>query len=162
LYKCSHLHSSTPNSKSNSCSSCIHSYFKFVSIIPIYNSNLERKISFSERFLNKHVYANMGENTLGGGGGQKFCHIVLVSRGVHVWISTMVILEHIFPNFLHNMVDYNTKNSIAKKIIFSNLYCEVPKYICGKKSMSLYIKKCKYIQKMIEMIFSLYEICSIY
>ncbi len=77
-------------------------------------------------------------------------------------LSTMVILEHIFPNFLHNMVDYNTKNSIAKKIPFSNLHCEVPKYICGKKCISLCIKKCKYTQKMIEMIFSLYEICNIY
>ncbi len=60
------------------------------------------------------------------------------------------------------MVDYNTKNSIAKKIPFSNLYCEVPKYICGKKCISLCIKNCKYTQKMIEMIFSLYEICNIY
>jgi len=60
------------------------------------------------------------------------------------------------------MVDYNTKNLIAKKIHFSNLCCEVAKYICGKKRMSLCTKKCKYIQKMIEMIFSLYEICSIY
>jgi hypothetical protein len=65
--------------------------------------------------------------------GQKCCHIVLFSRGVHVWTSTMVILQDIFPNFLHNMVDYNTKNSIAKKIPFSNLYCVIPKYICGEK-----------------------------
>jgi hypothetical protein len=38
-----------------------------------------------------------------------------------------------FPNFLHNMLDYNTNNSIAKFYFFSNLNCEVPKYICGKK-----------------------------
>ncbi len=31
------------------------------------------------------------------------------------------------------MVYYNLKNAIAKKFPFSNLYCEVPKYICGKK-----------------------------
>ncbi len=42
------------------------------------------------------------------------------------------MLEHIFPNFLHNMVGYNTKNSIAKKFFF-NLYCEVSKYIYDKK-----------------------------
>jgi len=95
-------------------------------------------------------------------GGQKCCHIVLFSRGVHVWTSTMVILEHIFPTVLHNMVDYNTKNSIAKKFSFSNLYCAILKYICGKKYTWLCAKKCKYTQKMIEMIFSLYEICSIY
>jgi hypothetical protein len=35
-------------------------------------------------------------------------------------------------------------------------------YICAKKKMSQHTKKCKYTQKMIEMIFSLYEMCSIY
>jgi hypothetical protein len=95
-------------------------------------------------------------------GGPNCCHIVLFSRGVHVWTLAMVILEHIFSNFLHNMVDYNTKNSITKKILFSNLYCEVPKYICGKTMYITMYKKCKYTQKMIEMIFSLYEICNIY
>jgi hypothetical protein len=67
----------------------------------------------------------MGETILHGG--QKCCHIVLFSRGVHVLTSTMVILEDIFPIFLRNMVHYDTKNSIAKKFSFSNLYCEVPK-----------------------------------
>jgi len=65
------------------------------------------------------------------GGGQKCCHIILFFRGVHVWTSTMVILEHIFSIFLHNMVNYNI--SIKKKIPFSNLYCVIPKYICDKK-----------------------------
>jgi hypothetical protein len=37
---------------------------------------------------------------------------------------------------LHNMLNYNTKNSIAKNFFFSNLYCEVLKYIYGKKNMS--------------------------
>ncbi len=36
-----------------------------------------------------------------------------------VWTSTMVILKHIFPKILRNMVDYNTNNSIT--IFFSNL-----------------------------------------
>ncbi len=67
------------------------------------------------------------------------------------------ILEHIFPNFLHNMVCHNTKKSIKKKIHFFNLHCAIPKYICDKKKMSLCTKKWKYIQKMIEMIFSLYK-----
>jgi hypothetical protein len=30
------------------------------------------------------------------------------------------------------MVDHNIKNSI-EKIFFSNLYCVIPNYICGKK-----------------------------
>jgi hypothetical protein len=32
----------------------------------------------------------------------------------------------------------------------------------AKQCMSLCIKNCKYTQKMIEMIFTLYEICNIY
>jgi hypothetical protein len=52
------------------------------------------------------------------GGGEKCCHFVLFSRGVHVWASTMVIFEHIFPKVLHNMVDYNKKKSIVKKFLF--------------------------------------------
>ncbi len=60
------------------------------------------------------------------------------------------------------MVCHNTKNLIEKKIHFSNLYCVIPKYISDKKKMSLCTKKCKYIKKMIEMIFSLYEIYNIY
>jgi len=36
------------------------------------------------------------------------------------------------------------------------------KYICAKKKTSQLFEKCKYIFKMIEMIFNLYEICSIY
>jgi len=76
-----------------------------------------------------------------GVGGQKCCYIVLFSRGVHVWISTMVILEHIFPNVLHNMVDYNIKILTTKKIPFSKLYCEIPKYIFGKKMyITIYYK----------------------
>jgi hypothetical protein len=53
----------------------------------------------------------------------------------------MVILEDISPNDLHNMVDYNTKNSIAKEFFFSNLYCTIPKYICGKNNVRHYVLK---------------------
>ncbi len=95
-------------------------------------------------------------------GGQKCCHIVLFSKGVHVWTSTMLILEHIFPNFLHNMVGHNTKNSIIKKIIFPTYIVRFQSIFAIEKCMSMCTKKCKYIQKMIEIIFSLYEICSIY
>jgi hypothetical protein len=101
-----------------------------------------------------------GESTLRGG--QKCYHIVLFSRGVHVWTSTMIILEHIFPNFLHNMVDYNTKNSIARKIHFPTYIVWLQSIFVEKKCTSLCTKKCKYTQKMSEMIFSIYEICSIY
>jgi len=96
-----------------------------------------------------------------GGGGQKCCHIILFSRGVHVWTSIMVILEHIFSIFLHSMVDYNTKNSITKKI-FQLIMCNSKIIFVTKKCTLIRTKKCKYIQKMIEMIFNLYEICSIY
>jgi hypothetical protein len=100
-------------------------------------------------------------HTTGGGGGQKCCHIILFSRGVHVWTSIMVILEHIFSIFLHSMVDYNTKNSITKKI-FQLIMCNSKIIFVTKKCTLIRTKKCKYIQKMIEMIFNLYEICSIY
>jgi hypothetical protein len=73
----------------------------------------------------------MNENTLRGG--PKCHHIILFSRDVHVQTLTMVILKHIFPNFLHNMVGNNTKDSIGKEMLFPNLYCVIPKYICGKK-----------------------------
>jgi hypothetical protein len=82
---------------------------------------------FPTTWSSKNYFTTRWKHTTGGG--QKWCHIVLVSRGVHVWTSTMVT----FPKILHNMVDYNTKNSIAKKIPFSNLYCAIPKYFCGKK-----------------------------
>jgi len=95
-------------------------------------------------------------------GGQKCCHIVLFDRGVHVWTLTMVILEHIFPIFLHNMVNYNTNNSITKKSFFQLIVCDFKVYLWQKNVCQLCIKKCKYTQKIIEMICSLYEICSIY
>jgi hypothetical protein len=41
------------------------------------------------------------------------------------------------------MVDYNTKNSIVRKIHFFNLYFEVPKYICGKKMYVIVYQKMK-------------------
>jgi len=72
-----------------------------------------------------------GESTLQRG--QKCCQIILISKGVHVWTSTMVILKHVFSNFWHNMVNHNTKNSIKKKFHFPNLYCVIPKYICCKQ-----------------------------
>jgi len=67
-------------------------------------------------------------------GGQKCCHIILFSKGVHVWTLTMVILEHIFPNFVHNMVDHNTK--IHSKINFF-----FPTYIVWFQSIFV-AKKC--------------------
>jgi hypothetical protein len=95
-------------------------------------------------------------------GGQKCCHIVLFSRCVYVWNSTMVILKHIFPNILHNMVSYNTKNSITNKIPFPTYIVWFQNIFMAKKCTSLYTKNCKYTQKNIEMIFSIYEISSIY
>jgi len=89
-----------------------------------------------------------GESTLQGG--QKCYHIVLFSKGVHVWTSTMVILEHNFSTFLHNMVDYNTRNSIAKKIIFPTYIVRFQNIFVAKKCTSLCIKKCKYTKKWLK------------
>ncbi len=55
------------------------------------------------------------------------------------------------------MVDYNTKNSIAKIFFFPTYIVRFQSIFVAKKCTSLCIKKCKYTQEMIEMI-SLYEI----
>jgi len=47
---------------------------------------------------------------------------------------------YFFPNFLHNMVDYNTKNSITKKIPFFNLYCAIPNIFMAKKVHNCVLK----------------------
>ncbi len=75
------------------------------------------------------------------GGGKKCCHIILFFRGVHVWTSTMVILEHIFSIFLHNMVNHNTKSPIKKNFPFSNLYVWFQSIFVANKCMSLCIQK---------------------
>jgi hypothetical protein len=52
---------------------------------------------------------------------------------------------------------------MPKKINFFISYDVMLKYICAKNMyVTQHPKKCKYIQKMIKMIFNLYEICSIY
>ncbi len=80
-----------------------------------------------------------GESTLWGG--QKCCHIVLFSKGVHVWTSIMVILEHIFLNFLHNMVYHNKKNSIKRFFFFQLILCDSKIYLWQKTV-------CHYVFKM--------------
>jgi len=45
------------------------------------------------------------------------------------------------------MVDYNTKNSIEKKIPSSNLCCVFPKYICDKKMYITMYKKLQIYSK---------------
>ncbi len=74
----------------------------------------------------------------------------------------MVILGHIFLIFLHNMVDYNTKIQLQRKLFFPTYIVRFQNIFVAKQCMSLCIKNCKYTQKMIEMIFTLYEICNIY
>jgi len=71
----------------------------------------------------------------------------------------MVMLEHIFPNFLHNMVDYNTNNLIAKILFFFPTYIvRFQSIFMAKKCKHYVLKKCKYTQKMIEMILSLWNL----
>jgi hypothetical protein len=78
-----------------------------------------------------------------GGGAPPRSHSVLFSKVVHVWTSTTVILEYIFPNILHNMVNHNTIN-----------YIYISTYIVWFQNIFV-TKKCKYTLKMIKMIFSL-------
>jgi hypothetical protein len=53
--------------------------------------------------------------------------------------------------FLHIMIAQNSKKSNAKKLHYCISYDVMLKYICAKKNHNM-LKKCKYIQKMIEMI----------
>jgi hypothetical protein len=91
-------------------------------------------------------------------GGQKCCHIVLCYRGVHVWTSTMVRLKHIFPNFLHNMTNYNQRIQSQRKFIFPTYIVRFQNIFVAKQCTSLCTKRCKYTQKMIEMILSLWNL----
>jgi hypothetical protein len=127
--------------------SCVNMWFFFVDWF-----NLDSWVHWT---LIGQIYVKRFDDESTSQGGQKCCHIVLLSKGVHVWISTMVILEHIYPNFLHNMVDYNTKNSITKKIPLPTYIVQFQSIFVAKKCMSLCTKKCKYTQKVIEMIFNL-------
>jgi hypothetical protein len=65
----------------------------------------------------------------------------LFSKSVHVWTSTMVILQHIFPIFLHNMVDYNTKSLITKKYFFPTYIVQFQNMFVANKCTSLCTKK---------------------
>jgi hypothetical protein len=47
-------------------------------------------------------------------GGAKNVVTLYSFLGVSMFELHMVILEHIFPNFFHNMVDYNTKNQLKR------------------------------------------------
>jgi hypothetical protein len=60
------------------------------------------------------------------------------------------------------MVDHNTQNPIDFLIFFPTYIVWFQNIFVTKKYTSLCTKRCKYIQKMIEMIFSFYEICNIY
>jgi hypothetical protein len=60
------------------------------------------------------------------------------------------------------MISQNLNKSNAKKTTFFISYDVMLKYICVKKYTLYHIKKCKHIQKIIEFLKNLYEICSIY
>jgi hypothetical protein len=75
----------------------------------------------------------------------------------------MVILKHVFSSFWHNMVNHNTKNSIKKRKSFSQfILCDSNIYLLQTNVHHYVFQKCEYILKLIEMVFSIYEICNIY
>jgi hypothetical protein len=51
---------------------------------------------------------------------------------------------------------------MSKKLYFLVSYDVMLEYICVKKKHCIILKKCKYTQQIIEMIFNLYEIYYIY
>jgi hypothetical protein len=60
------------------------------------------------------------------------------------------------------MESQNRKKSNAKKITFFHSYDVMLDRFVPKICTSHHIKKCEYIQKIIEMIFNIYEIYSMY
>jgi len=64
--------------------------------------------------------------------------------------------------FFHIMVSQNLKKSNPKKLHFLISYDVMLGYICAKQYVSQCIKKCKCIQKMIEMFLIFKKICCIY
>jgi hypothetical protein len=61
------------------------------------------------------------------------------------------------------MVNQNSKKSNAKKITFKIfIWCDVRVYLCQKYICHNILKNENIIQKMIEIIFSFYDICTIY
>jgi hypothetical protein len=83
------------------------------------------------------------------GGGRMLSHCI-VSKGVHVWTSTMVILKHIFLFFLHNMEYYNRKNWITILFFFQLILCDSKEYLWQKY---VCIKKCKLLKKWLKWFF---------
>jgi hypothetical protein len=64
--------------------------------------------------------------------------------------------------FLHIMVGQNPNKSNSKETTLLNLiWCDVRVYLCKKKSHDV-LKNANIFKKWFEIIFSLYEICSIY
>jgi hypothetical protein len=54
------------------------------------------------------------------------------------------------------------RSQMSEKLHFKISYDVMLEYICAKNNISQHIKNCIYNQKRIEIIFSLYEICTIY
>jgi len=93
----------------------------------------------------------MGESTLGGGGGAKMLSHCIAFQGCPCLNFNHGDIGAYFSKHLHNMVYYNTKNSIAKKNSFFQLILWGSKiYFWQKHCRSPCIKECKYTQKMIE------------
>jgi hypothetical protein len=89
-----------------------------------------------------------GESTLHRG--QKCCHIVMFSRGVHVWTSITVILDHVFPIFLHNMVNYNTKKSVTKIFFFQLILCDSEAYLWQQNVCHYVLKIANILKKWLK------------
>jgi hypothetical protein len=87
----------------------------------------------------------MSESTLWEG--KKCCHIVLFSKGVHFWTSTVVILEHIFPNVLYNMLDHNTKFNRKENTFFQLILCDSKTYLWQKNVRQCVLKNVIILKK---------------
>jgi hypothetical protein len=107
-----------------------------------------------------NAYMMKGENTLKGG--QDGCLIVLFFKGTMFELQPYHYYKNISQYFCMLWLVKTKRNLMPKKVHFIISYDVILKYNCTKKCTLQSTKKCKYIQEMIEMIFNIYEICSIY
>jgi hypothetical protein len=85
-----------------------------------------------------------------------------IFKSTHVWTSTMSLLKSIFTMFFAYYGMSKHKEVKRQKNYNFISYDVMLKYICTRKMSSQCLKKYKYTQEMIEMIFNIYESYNIY
>jgi hypothetical protein len=93
---------------------------------------------------------------------QDYCHIVFFSRVPCLNFNHVIIMKDFYNVFAY--YGKSKPKEIKCQINYLSYFIDfMLKYICAKNIyITNLLKKCKHIQKMIEMIFNIYEICTMY